>query len=66
MDTTTYAVVAMVNSVAYDPRSVSPVIPEPEFQSFNLAQLALRPTGTGDTETRSGDYHGNVSNALSA
>jgi len=66
MDTTAYAIVALLNSLAYDARQTSPVIPEPEFQSINLSHVAFTRKETEDTWTRSNNLHGNVPDAFLA
>jgi hypothetical protein len=63
MDTTTYAVAGLVNSLAYESRNLSPVIPEPEFQPFNLAYLAFTRKETEETQS---DLRGNVPTAIPA
>jgi hypothetical protein len=61
MDTTVYAVVGLLNSLAYDARQTSPVIPDPEFQSFNFAHMTFKRNETQETPT---NLRGNVSDAL--
>jgi hypothetical protein len=63
MDTTVYAVAGLVNSLAYETRDTTPVIPEPEFQPFNLAQLVFTRKKTEETQS---DLRGNVSDVLPA
>jgi hypothetical protein len=65
MDTLSYAVAATLNSVAHDQLKNSLVIPEPEFQMFNLGQLNVLRIETGNSDTRFND-HAHICTALRA
>jgi hypothetical protein len=65
MDTLSYAVAATLNSLAHDQLENSLVIPEPEFQLFNLGQLNVLRKETGNAAPRFNE-HAHICTALRA